>query len=179
MLMSMLEAGGLTIMSDQIRQADEDNPKGYFEYERVKNLAEDADKSWVRDGRDKALKVISHLLKDLPDDNFYHVVFARRDLEEVVTSQNLMLKRRDEANPVDDARAVDLYRKHLINVRLLARRRPNFRMLEVVYREIIDEPALWAARMNRFLGGKLNEQAMSAVVDSRLYRNRKEELGAS
>lgn len=176
MLMGMLEAGGANVLSDQIRQADEDNPRGYFEYERVKNLAEDEDKSWVQDGRGKTLKVISHLLKDLPEDNFYLVLFARRDLEEVVASQNLMLKRQAKANPVDDAKAVDLYRKHLVNVRFLARRQANFRMLEVVYREIIDEPALCAGRINQFLGGNLDPEAMAAIVDHRLYRNRKEEL---
>jgi hypothetical protein len=34
MMMKMLEAGGVPIMTDGVREADRDNPKGYFEVER-------------------------------------------------------------------------------------------------------------------------------------------------
>ena len=36
MMMGMLEAGGLELVVDGIRAADEDNPRGYYEFERVK-----------------------------------------------------------------------------------------------------------------------------------------------
>ena len=36
MMMKMLEAGGMQILTDNLRTADENNPKGYYEYERVK-----------------------------------------------------------------------------------------------------------------------------------------------
>ena len=39
MAMSMLEAGGLEIVTDGVRVADEHNPRGYYEYERVKTLS--------------------------------------------------------------------------------------------------------------------------------------------
>jgi len=173
MVMSMLEAGGLPILSDNVRIADDDNPKGYFEYEKVKDLATTDDKSWVKEARGKAVKVISHLLKELPDDNFYRIVFARRDLDEIIASQNIMLERQREPNPVDDAKALDLYRKHLVNVRFLVRRNANLAMLEVDYGETLKESALSASQINRFLGGKLDTDEMVSVVDERLYRNRK------
>lgn len=91
MLMAMLEAGGLPLLTDEQRQADPDNPRGYFEMESVKSLGEQQDKTWVRNARGKGLKVISYLLKELPDDNAYRVLFARRDLAEVIRSQNVML----------------------------------------------------------------------------------------
>src|SRR4026207_1213461 len=96
MMMKMLEAGGLTVMTDAIRQADIDNPRAYCECERVKNLEKETDKSYVREARGKVLKVISFLLKDLPDDNYYRVIFMRRHLDEVIASQNKMLDRRGE-----------------------------------------------------------------------------------
>jgi hypothetical protein len=176
MFMNMLQAGGLQVMTDAVRVADHDNPKGYFEMERVKNLEQETDKSWLREARGRALKVISHLLKDLPDDNRYDVVFALRDLDEVIASQNAMLARHGEPNPVEDARARDLYRKHLVNVRVMARRRPNFRMVEVHYSDTIGEPARAVRRINQFLGGRLDEAQMAAVVDRSLYRNRTETL---
>ena len=96
MMMKMLAAGGVSVMTDAVRKADVDNPKGYYEYERVKDLEKETDKSYVREARGKALKVISFLLKDLPDDNFYQVIFMRRHLDEVIASQNKMLDRRGE-----------------------------------------------------------------------------------
>ena len=176
MVMSMLEAGGLPILTDRVRQADEDNPRGYFEFEKVKELGETIDKSWVRDARGNAVKVISHLLKELPDDNFYRIIFARRHLEEVIASQNIMLDRQSEPNPVDDAKAIKLYRTHLVNVRFLVRRKPNLEMIELAYSDTLSDPESAAECINRFLGGKLDQEKMAAVVDRRLYRNRKELL---
>jgi len=70
-------AGGLPLVTDGIRAADEDNPKGYYEVERVKNLAGETDK--VTCGRARqGLKVISYLLRSLPRDLNYRVVFVRR-----------------------------------------------------------------------------------------------------
>jgi hypothetical protein len=177
MIMSMLAAGNFPIMVDHAREADADNPKGYFELTKVKDLAETDDKSWLRDARGKAVKIISHLLKELPDENFYRVIFARRNLQEIIASQNIMLERQAEENPVEDTKAVELYRKHLVNVRFLVRRKPNFEMIELAYTEALKDPHNAAAQINRFLGGKLDTGAMSAAVDPRLYRNRHENLG--
>ena len=122
MMMKMLDAAGIPIMTDAIRTADIDNPKGYFEYERVKDLEKDPDRSWVRNARGKALKVISFLLKDLPDDNAYQIVFMRRDIDEVLTSQNKMLEHRGEQDATDDAIMAEAYRNHLASVRIMARK---------------------------------------------------------
>jgi hypothetical protein len=172
MLMAMLEAGGLPLMTDNRRQPDADNPRGYFEMESVKSLGEQVDKTWVRGARGRGLKVISYLLKELPDDNFYRVLFARRDLAEVIRSQNVMLGRQNQPNPVDDAKALDLYRKHLVNVQVLMRTRRNFRMLEVAHRDTLAEPRRTADAINAFLGGRFDAARMAAVVDRELYRNR-------
>jgi hypothetical protein len=172
MLMSMLQAGGVPVLSDSLRVADADNPHGYFELDRVKRLAEEPDRSWVRQARGKALKVISHLLKELPPDNFYRVVFAQRDLEEIVASQNAMLRRLGTMNPVDDHKALDLYRRHLVNVKLLMRTRPNFEMLTVPYVQAVREPLTVAGHIAGFLGGRLDVARMAGVVDPQLYRNR-------
>ncbi len=172
MLMAMLEAGGLPLLTDAKRHADPDNPRGYFEMESVKSLGEQQDKAWVRNARGKGLKVISYLLKELPDDNAYRVLFARRDLAEVIRSQNVMLERQQQPNPVDDAKALDLFRKHLVNVQLLMRSRRNFRLLEVAHRDALADPRRTAVAINAFLGGRLDVERMAAVVDRELYRNR-------
>ena len=172
MMMKMLEAGGLQVTTDGVREADLDNPKGYYELERVKNLEKETDKSWVVESRGKVLKVISHLLEELPDDCFYRVIFMRRDLGEVVASQNKMLERRGEENPIEDERTTELYRKHIVQTKVMMRVRRNFELLEIQYTEALRDPVRFAAQVNDFLGGSLDEQHMAHAVDPTLYRNR-------
>lgn len=179
MMMKMLEAGGVPPMTDNQRTADVDNPKGYYEYERVKDLEKETDKSYIREGRGKALKVISFLLKDLPDDNDYRIVFMRRDLKEVLASQNKMLDHRGEKNTVEDARMEEIYLSHIAAVRILTKKKPNWQLLEVRYDEAVKDPRSAAAKINAFLGGRLDEARMVEAVDAELYRNRKDKLAKS
>ncbi len=173
MLMRMLDAGGMAIMTDELREADVDNPKGYFEYERVKDLEKETDKSYVREGRGKVLKVISFLIKDLPDDNDYRVVFMRRDLSEVLASQNKMIDRLGtEDTSAQDEAMKEAYRNDIVRTRLMCKKRPNFELIEVHYKETVEKPAATASKLNAFLTGRLDETAMREAVDASLYRNR-------
>jgi len=173
MLMKMLDAGGMEIMTDRERVADIDNPKGYFEYERVKNLEKESDKSYVRAGRGKVLKVISFLIKDLPDDNDYRVIFMRRDLDEVLASQNKMIQRLGTTDSTAAEEAMkEAYRNDIVRTRLLCKNRPNFELIEIHYKNTIEDPAATARSVNAFLGGHLDEAAMREAVDGSLYRNR-------
>ena len=173
MMMGMLEAGGLPIMTDQQREADIDNPKGYFEYERVKDLEKETDKSYVREGRGKVLKVISFLIKDLPDDNDYRVIFMRRELSEVLASQNKMIDRLGtEDTTAQDEAMKEAYRNDIVRTRLMCRKRPNFELIEVNYKATVGDAVGTAQKGNAFLGGRLDETAMRAAVDKSLYRNR-------
>lgn len=174
MMMRMLEAGGLPLMTDGERSADVDNPRGYFEYERVKNLEQETDKSYLRGSRGKALKVISFLIKDLPDDNDYRVIFMRRDLDEVLASQDKMIERlgSEDAAPGQEEMK-EAYRNDIVRTRLLCRKRPNFELIEVQYRATVEQPAETARAVNAFLDGRLDEAAMRAAVDASLYRNRR------
>lgn len=179
MMMKMLDAAGIPIMTDAVRSADVDNPKGYFEFERVKDLEKEQDRSWVAEARGKALKVISWLLKDLPDTNEYHIIFMRRDIDEVLASQNKMLQHRGEADKTDDAIMAEAYRHHIADVRIMGRKRPNWRLIEIRYDETVKDPASVARQVNAFLGGRYDERKMAEAVDPNLYRNRKEQLAPS
>ena len=174
MMMKMLESGGLPIMTDGERKADIDNPNGYYEVERVKHLEKETDKAWVREARGKVLKVISFLLKDLPDDNAYQVLFLRRDLDEVIASQDKMIARLGTQNAEADAEAMkEAYRNDIVRARLHCKARSNFRYLEVHYKHTIEDPAATAHAVNTFLGGKLDEEKMRQAVQGELYRNRR------
>ena len=169
----MLEAGGIPPFTDGGRVADVDNPEGYYEFERAKDLEHEADKSWVRGARGHALKVISFLLRHLPDDNAYRIVYMRRHLDEVLKSQDKMLDRLGNAAPGADLEAMkEAYRNDIVAARLWARKQPYMEMIEVDYRAAVADPAAAARQVNAFLGGGLDEPAMAAAVKASLYRNR-------
>ena len=171
MAMKMLEAGGLPVVTDGLRSADEDNPKGYYEDERVKDLHQVEDKTWLREARGKVVKIISFLLKSLPDDNNYQVVFMHRNLREIIASQNKMLARRGERNETPDERALQLLEQEVRDARFFLRR-PHFEVLELTYGATLESARPQAERMAAFLGQSLDVERMVQVVDVQLYRNR-------
>jgi len=172
MMMKMLEAGGVPLLTDHLRTADEDNPKGYFEFERVKQLPK-GDIAWLSEARGKAVKIISALLEHLPATYEYRVIFMRRDLKEVLASQRKMLIRRGEdPDKVDEQELLRLFQKHIRQVQRWLGQQPNIKMLEVPYNALIQDPIPYVRQINAFLGGALNEDAMIRVIDPALYRNR-------
>ena len=172
MAMKMLQAGGMSLVTDEARVADEDNPRGYFEDDRVKDLADMVDKSWLRHARGRVVKVVSSLLQYLPADNFYKVVFMRRHLHEVLASQAKMLDRRGETSDTGDAELLEMYQNHLEKVEFQLRYRDHFETLFVNYTDVLADPERQAARINEFLGGTLDARGMVEAVDPNLYRNR-------
>lgn len=171
MMMAMLQAGGLEPLTDEIRAADEDNPKGYFEYERVKAL-EQGDVAWLSLAEGKAVKVISWLLPKLPPDHHYRVIFMMRDLDEVLASQKRMIERREQQQLTDDATLRSLYERHLAQVREWAAREPNVDVLYVTHADMVSEPGRHLERVSTFLGGSYSVESMAAVLDRSLYRQR-------
>ncbi len=172
MTMKMLAEGGLALLTDGVRAADESNPEGYYEFEKVKQLDKAIDLSWLNQARGKAVKIISFLLPNLPDAFDYRVLFLHRDLHEVIASQNRMLVKRGEPAGADDDRMLTLFADHLKKVKQVIAARPCFDVIDIDYRDVLDQPSQQAARINDFLGGGLDVGRMAAAVDQRLYRNR-------
>ena len=112
MMMKMLTEGGMSAVVDSLRQADEDNPNGYFEIESSKSL-KDGDKKWLYEAQGKVVKVISYLLEFLPDDLSYDVIFMEREISEVLASQSTMLQRRNETPALSDVEMEAQFREHL------------------------------------------------------------------
>jgi hypothetical protein len=175
MAMMMLKAGGVPLLTDAVRLADESNPNGYFEFEPVKQLGSAGDLAWLDDAGGRAVKIISFLLTWLPETHDYRVLFMRRDLDEVIASQHKMLVRRGE--PAGAAGPEDLrqiYAQHLEQVERFLSSRRCFTRLSVSYRDVIERPDVEARRISDFLGGRLDVDRMAAVADRQLYRNRRE-----
>jgi hypothetical protein len=173
MVMSMLEAGGLSLLKDGIRQADDDNPKGYYEFERVKKLRE-GDIEWLSEARGKVVKVISYLLLTLPETFTYRVIFVRRKLPEIIASQRMMLIRRGEdPDKVSEEELTTILEKHLDQVDTWLEGQPHMAHIDIDYNQMIQDPQVDIERINAFLGGSLELGKMAQVIDPNLYRQRK------
>ncbi len=173
MTMKILEAGGIPPLTDHIRSPDDDNPKGYYEFERAKKLRE-GDTAWITKAEGKVVKIIGALLVLMPSDYEYHVLFMRRDMNEILASQAKMLENRGEENQIDNETMAALFSKHVKQVEEWMDSQPNLQYIDIDYNAIIENPEPHIKKINQFLGGKLDESAMLAVVDPKLYRQRKE-----
>jgi hypothetical protein len=172
MMMEMLQAGGMQVLTDNLRRADIDNPRGYFEFERVKGTGRDP--SWLDDAIGGAVKMAYLLLYDLPPKHEYRIIFMRRHLAEVVASQDVMLSRSAQTvgGHSDAARFMRLYSGHLERILGWLQQQPNFSTLQSQYQDVIDDPQRSAFAITRFLGIDLDSGAMTRVPDSRLHRQR-------
>jgi hypothetical protein len=173
LMMQMLVAGGLPALSDGERKADTDNPKGYLEWERIKQLPKDP--SLIAEAEGKVVKVISQLILSLPTDHGheYRIVFMQRPLPEVLKSQDEMLRRRGNTDTMADNSAIEgAFQRHLIEVNQWLSGKPNFEVIRVHYHRVLREPKPVANEVAAFLKVPLDIEAMIRQIDGSLYRNR-------
>jgi hypothetical protein len=171
MMMRMLEAGGMPLVTDNIRVADEDNPLGYYEFEPVKQLSRGT--SWLDNAGGKAVKVIYRLLYGLPDDFSYKVIFMRRKLEEVIASQKAMLRRQNkEGGALGDRELAQAFQSDLQELDVRMSSQDNFALLYINYDDVLYDSEHTVAEIVRFLGYDLDREAMISVIDHSLHRQR-------
>ena len=173
MLMQMLHAGGLPVLTDEQRTADEDNPRGYLEYNAVRTLHQQAD--WLSDAVGKAVKVVTPLIPYLPGEQDYRILFIERDMVEILASQARMLERRGEIIEDTPARRMKLHQEYGRQVRSLKAAlalRPRTCVLCLSHAEVVRDPQMVAQAVNHFLGGCLNVSTMAAAVSPALHRQR-------
>ena len=172
LMMQMLAAGGVTILSDGERRADVDNPRGYLEWERIKQLPKDP--ACIAEAEGKAVKVISQLLLSLPAGHEYRVIFMQRPLPEVMASQDEMLRRRGNFNPSEDNTVVTrAFQDHLSDVYAWLNGKPYVKVSRVQYHAVLREPREVAGAVAKFLELPLDIDAMTQQVDGTLYRQKR------
>lgn len=170
LVMQMLAAGGHSILADERRQADDDNPKGYLEFDKVRALERDA--SWMKDADGKAVKIISFLLPKLPAGFDYRIIFLRRDLDEVIRSQEKMLERRQQPAGPPAAVMKSHFERHLTTIDDWFAKHPEVKVLNWAYADLVRDPKAGAAAIAQFVELKLDLQQMAQAVDPSLYRQR-------
>jgi predicted AlkP superfamily phosphohydrolase/phosphomutase/tetratricopeptide (TPR) repeat protein len=166
LMMQMLKAGGVKVLSDNVRKEDVDNPKGYYELEKVKSLPKD--NSWMHEAEGQAVKVIAHLLKHLPAGYRYKVILMTRDMDEVLASQLSMIERRN-GKPQQGLEIA--FKRELDNVKTWSKKEPGVALHEVSFHDVLFAIDSILDNLEAFLQQSLNKEAMKAAVDTKLYRN--------
>jgi len=173
MMMKMLQAGNMPLLIDDIRIPDEDNPRGYFELERVKDLKDD--NSWLEMARGTAVKIVSPLLRhiNMCTGNTYKVIFMLRNVNEILLSQKKMVNRLNPGeDSIEDTLLMQNYSDHLREIQEWVDLQENMEVMYLQYADVVMDPSAAAQSICDFLGLSLNTQAMSAVIDGSLYRQR-------
>lgn len=171
LMMQMLVAGGMPALADGQRQADTDNPRGYLEWERIKQLPNDP--ACITEAEGKVVKVISRLLLSLPAGHEYRIIFMQRPLPEVLASQDQMLRRRGTyKDGTDPAMISAAFEKHLREVNAWLEGKPYVKALRVQYHDVLGKPKEVMQQLAEFLGISLDVEAMVRQADASLYRNR-------
>ena len=171
MMMKMLEQGGLQVVTDSLRTADDDNPNGYYEFETVKQMPS-GQTAWLDGAQGKVVKVISALLEYLPAKYHYKVIFMERAIGEVLASQKKMLANRQEETAVSDEEIQEQFQKHVAAAKYWLARQPNLSVLYVDYNKMLAAPDPLCQTIADFLDMGLDVDKMRAVPNERLYRNR-------
>jgi predicted AlkP superfamily phosphohydrolase/phosphomutase/tetratricopeptide (TPR) repeat protein len=173
MLMQMLAAGGVPVLTDGVRDADEDNPRGYLEFEPVKKLFRGAD--WLNDAKGKAVKIVAPLLLGLPRGLPCRLIFMERDLDEILDSQAKMIARKGGAASGPERRELlkAEYARSVSRAKVWLSNRPETSWLMLNYAAVLADPHAAAASLLDFLDGRLDRDRAASFVDASLHRNRK------
>ncbi len=172
LMMQMLRAGGMNLMCDGKRQADADNPEGYWEWEDIKNLPKRP--LLIEQAHGKVTKVISALLPALPPKHKYIIIYMTRPAQEVVASQWLMLQHKGIHSKTERGHMEQAQQKHSNDMLAILRKHPRISLLEVDYPALVREPEPWTIRIAGFLGEDRlpHRDAMPGVVKQQLHRQR-------
>jgi predicted AlkP superfamily phosphohydrolase/phosphomutase/tetratricopeptide (TPR) repeat protein len=167
LLMQMLKKGGLDVLSDENRKADASNPKGYFEYQPVMSIHKN--NTWLELAQDKSVKVVAPLLKFLSPKYRYKVIFMKRDLGEVIQSQQKMIGKNTDVLPVN---LFEAYQKQMNQVEVWKNKEPSVELIYVDYKEVLNHPEASIKKVIDFVGTDLDMSQMVSCVDHSLYRNK-------
>jgi tetratricopeptide (TPR) repeat protein len=172
LMMQILEANNIEIFTDSVRKADQHNPKGYYEHEKVKQLARD--KSWLNQTVGKAVKIISQLLFHLPEYHQYKVIFMTRNLKEVIHSQRTMLREEKKSNEKDvyPAGLENAYKRNIRIVEQWAANRTNIEIEWVDYHDLLSLNDEIISRIGSFIGKPVDKERVAACLDNELYRSK-------
>ena len=175
LMMQMLEAGGVKLLIDGERVADVDNPKGYYEWELIKQIGKKPEVLDTEGLDGRAIKCISMLLQQMPLKHNYKVIFMTRPIEEVAVSQRAMISRlATKGAELDNEQLQRGLKMHRNETLHWLKSVPHMEFIEIDYPTLIQNPGPEIARLVEFLGADRlpNSAEMAKVIDPSLHRKK-------
>ncbi len=171
LMMQMLRAAGMDLMHDGIRQADEDNLEGYWEWTEVKSLKKNP--RLIEQAEGKVIKVVSALIPQLPPRHRYRIIFMKRPVEEVVSSQWKMLERHSQKQVSERQHLILTQQTHIDETIAKLRQRKDVELIEIDYPSLVADPSGQLPALIDFLGENIsNPEALTSVIKPELHRNK-------
>ena len=171
MMMKMLESGGMPLVIDHQRPADENNPHGYYEFEKTKYLQHN--NAWIDMACGKAIKIISWLLYYLPMNQSYKIIFMHRNIQEILASQQAMIHRLGTSmHSARDDDMEQIFTKHLQEIEHWLNQKTNISVLPIEYRDVLEQPIPIVKTITQFIDTSLNSTNMLSAIIPTLYRQR-------
>ncbi len=166
LMMQILEKSSLEILTDGIRQKDNNNPEGYFELDAVKGIVKD--NSFLKSAVGKVVKIVAPLPIFMDKSLSYRVIFMRREIEEILRSQEIMLNKDQQA---ERQKFAAIYETHMQKTYQFFVSN-NIPYLDVPYKELIQNPGHELEKIIAFLEIDAVWQDLASAVNPSLYRNR-------
>ena len=163
MLMRLLQAGGVPLLVDEERPADENNRLGYFEYAPVKNSPHDV--SWLAQANGRAVKVVAPLLRYLPAAKPLRILVMHRPLEQVLASQQAMILRLGRTLSEEQAATSGQFARLMENLPAFLAKTPEWSVLHISYEAVLANPHEQCKRLALFLGGNFDPLRAATAVD--------------
>ena len=166
LMMQLLNKSTLEILSDGIRQKDISNPEGYYELEAVKGIVRD--NSFLKDALGKVVKIVAPLPIYLDKSLDYRIVFMRREIEEVLRSQEKMLNK-DQTSEREKFRTI--YEMHLKKTYHFFESN-SIPYLDIQYKQLLNDSEVELQKLIEFLDLSTSVDELLSVIKVDLYRNK-------
>jgi hypothetical protein len=171
LMMQILQAGGIPLMADGQRTADEDNPEGYWEWEEIKKLPKDP--RILEKANGKAVKVVSALLTSLPRKHRYKILYMVRPIAQVVDSQWAMLARQGKQPRSEKQHLIETQEHHSRQIREVLKKSDRVDLLEIDYPSLVTDPQPTLTRIAAFLGESFTpDLKVEACIKPALHRQK-------
>jgi len=166
LMMQILNKSELDIFSDGIRQKDISNPEGYYELEAVKGIVRD--NSFLKNALGKVVKIVVPLPIYMDKSLSYRVIFMRREIDEVLKSQEKMLNK-DQLSEREKFRTI--YEKHLKKTYSFFYAN-NISFIDIQHKALLYDSENEVMKIKEFLNLKSPVQDLVSAIKLELHRNK-------
>ena len=166
LMMQILDRTSLPILTDGIRKKDTNNPEGYYELEAVKGIIKD--NSFLNEAQGKVVKIIAPLPLFLDKNLTYRILFMRRDITEILRSQEKMIGKNQTS---EYEKFASIYEQHLKKTYAFLDEN-SIPFIDIWYDKLVSNPDNEIKKIIDFLNITADLKELSNVIKPELYRTK-------